>query len=141
MTVNFNLLAHRKYLFPLLLLLVVIFAACTGAQQDAGDPASAVEDYLSVMVANETDKIPQLVCPAYEGGARTEFDSFGAVGGARLEGVECSGEASGDSANVTCTGAISFTYNGENQSLDLTGSTYSAQRVDGEWKMCGYVTP
>ena len=45
---------------------------------------------------------------------------------------------SGDSATVTCEGQINFTYNGENDSLPLVGNTYSTQKVDGDWRMCGY---
>ena len=48
------------------------------------------------------------------------------------------GTASGDTATVTCKGAINFTYNGEAQSQDLSLNTYVTQKVDGEWKMCGY---
>ncbi|MEP7294169.1 MAG: hypothetical protein ABI835_20445, partial [Chloroflexota bacterium] len=109
----------------LFLLVAAVVAACSNAQ-DAGDPAAAVETYLTALVANDTDALPQLICPAYESGARTEFDSFGAVGGAALDGVDCTaGAANGDSASVTCTGSITFTYNGENQSLELSASPYA----------------
>ena len=138
-----SVIMQKRQVLSLLFLFLLaagIFAACSGTQQDAGDPGAAIEDYFSALVANETDKIPQLVCPAYESGARTEFDSMGAVGGAALENVECTSAdpSNGDNATVTCTGAITFTYNGEDQSLDLSLSPYTSQKVDGEWKMCGY---
>lgn len=118
---------------------LLLVSACNTSQSE-GDPTDAVEAYLDAMVANQTDRIPQLVCPAYESGARTDFDSMGAVGGAALDNVDCTrGVANGDNTSVTCSGAITFTYNGENQSLDLTANNYLAQKVDGEWKMCGYV--
>ncbi|MFN8448656.1 MAG: hypothetical protein U0521_08720 [Anaerolineae bacterium] len=47
-------------------LAALALAAC--ASQQAGDPADAVEAYLKAMVANETDKLASLVCPAYESG-------------------------------------------------------------------------
>ncbi len=125
-------------LLCLLLLAGVLFAACSSAQND-GDPATAVESYLSAMVANDTAKRPQLICPAYEAGAQTDFDSMGAVGGAALNGVDCTARAVNDTtANVSCTGTIDFTYNGESQNLDLSINSYLAQKVDGQWKMCGY---
>lgn len=128
---------HLLSLLCLLLLASALFAACSN--QDGSDPAAAVETYLSAMVANDTARRPQLICPVYEAGAQTDFDSMGAVSGAALNGVDCTaGAVNGDSATVTCTGSIDFTYNGENQSLDLTTNRYLAQKVDGEWKMCGY---
>jgi hypothetical protein len=128
---------HLMSLLCLLLLVGVLFAACSS--QNEGDPAAAVETYLSAMVANDSAKLPQLICPAYEAGAQTDFDSMGAVGGAALNGVDCTaGAVNADSSTVTCTGTIDFTYNGENQSLDLTLNSYLAQKVDGQWKMCGY---
>jgi len=138
MTLYPNRIPRTVFLLSSFVLLAALFAACSSSQQDATDPAAIVEDYLSVLVANEPDKIPNLVCPAYESGARTEFDSFGAVGSAALDNVECTATTNGDTATVTCTGAINFTYNDETQSLDLAGNVYSAQRVDGEWRMCGY---
>lgn len=128
---------HSLSLLCLLLLAGAFVAACTN--QNEGDPAAAVETYLSAMVANDTARRAQLICPAYEAGAQTDFDSMGAVGGAALNNVDCTaGAVSGDSATVTCTGSITFTYNGENDSLDLTINSYLAQKVDGQWKMCGY---
>ncbi len=126
----------QKRLF-LSLLCLFLLSACASSQ--SGSPADAVEAYLNAMVKNETDKLPQLVCPDYEAGARTDFDSLGAIGGVTLDQLNCTtGTTSGDSATVTCTGSINFTYNGETNSQDLSGNTYSVKRVDGEWKMCGY---
>lgn len=119
--------------------MVFVLAACASQPGSAGDPAAAVESYLDAMVKNEIDKLPSLVCPAYEAGARTDFDSFGAIGGVTLDNVTCTtASTDSDSATVTCTGSINFTYNGEANSQDLTGTTYAVQRVDGAWTMCGY---
>ncbi len=136
-------LAQKRWLVLSLLCLsfaaLAAVAACQPLQGGTGDPARAVENYLAALVKNDTDKLPQLVCPDYEAGAKTDFDSLGAVGGVTLQGVNCaSGDASGDTANVTCKGAINFTYNGEVKSQDLSTNIYVTQKVDGEWKMCGY---
>jgi hypothetical protein len=121
------------------MILVLVVAACQPLEGGEGDPARAVEDYLSAMVKNDTEKLAGLVCPAYEAGAKAEFDSFGAISDAVLDGVKCTAGTTGtDNAGVTCTGQINFSYNGENDLLPLAGNTYSTQKVDGEWKMCGY---
>lgn len=135
-------IAQKRRTWSLLCLFLCVagaLAACASLQGDAGDPARAIEDYLAAMVKNDTAKLPQLVCPDYEAGAQTDFDSLGAIGGVSLDGVDCTaGTTSGDTATVTCTGALKFTYNGEAQSQDLSANTYVVKRVDGEWKMCGY---
>jgi len=128
----------QKRLFLSLLCLFVLVACAPSAQQ-GGNPASAVTDYLNAMVKNDTAKLPSLVCSAYEAGAKTDFDSLGAIGGVTLNNLKCTpGAANGDSATVTCTGSIDYTYNGEKNSQDLSSNTYSVKQVDGEWKMCGY---
>jgi hypothetical protein len=122
-----------------LLCLLFMAAACAPLQGGEGDPARAVEDYLNAMVKNDRENLAGLVCPAYEASANAEFDSFGAISDAVLDGVKCTtGTNSGNSASVTCEGAINFSYNGEADTLPLAGNTYSAQKVDGEWRMCGY---
>lgn len=126
-------------LLCLFLLVLAALSACQSSQGGTGDPSKAVEAYLAAMVNNEIDKLPQLVCPDYEAGATTDFDSLGAIGGVKLDGVDCTtASTSGDTATVTCKGALSFTYNGEQNSQDLSANTYSTKKVDGEWKMCGY---
>src|SRR5689334_20348432 len=100
----------QKRLFLSLLCLFVL-VACAPTAQQGGNPASAVTDYLSAMVKNDRAKLPSLVCSAYESGATTEFDSFGAISEASLNNVKCTpGAVNGDSASVTCTGSIDFTY-------------------------------
>ncbi len=127
----------QKRQLRLSLLCLILLTACAPSQ--GGDPAAAVTAYLNAMVADDTAKLPQLVCPAYESGAQTDFDSLGAIGGVTLNHVQCTtASTSGDTATVTCTGSLDFTYNGDSNSQDLSGNTYSVTRVDGEWKMCGY---
>jgi len=133
-------MTQKRLILSLLCLSVLTaaaFAACTSSQ--SGDPAAAVEAYLTAMVANDTAKLPQLICPAFEAGARTDFDSFGAINGVTLKDMHCTaGAVNGDSTMVTCTGSIDFQYNGESNSQDLSQDNYLTQQVDGEWKMCGY---
>ena len=134
---HFKLMAQKRLFLSLLCLFVLV--ACAPSAQQGGNPASAVTDYLNAMIKNDTAKLPSLVCSAYEAGAKTEFDSFGAISGVTLNNVKCTpGTVSGDSTTVTCTGSIDFTYNGEQNSQPLEGNTYSVKQVDGEWKMCGY---
>jgi len=134
---HLKLMTQKRLILSLLCLFVLV--ACAPQAQQGGNPASAVTDYLDALVKNDTPKLASLVCPAYEAGAKTEFDSFGAISGATLTNVKCTpGELSGDATSVTCTGSIDFTYNGEQNSQPLDGNTYSVKQVDGEWKMCGY---
>ncbi len=135
-----RMMQKRRVLSLLFLfLLSIVVVACQPLEGGEGDPARAVEDYLTAMVKNDTANLAGLVCPDYESAAKTEFDSFGAISDAVLDGMDCaSGDASGDTAAVTCKGTINFTYNGENDSQPLEGNTYSTQKVEGEWKMCGY---
>ena len=104
-------MTQKRLILSLLCLSVLTaaaFAACTSSQ--SGDPAAAVEAYLTAMVKNDTAKLPQLICPAFEAGARTDFDSFGAISGVTLKDMHCTaGAVNGDSTVVTCTGSIDFT--------------------------------
>lgn len=130
---------QKRLSLSLLCLFIAVLALAACAPQQTADPADAVETYLAAMVDNKVDKLASLVCPAYESGARTDFDSFGAIGGVTLDSVDCTtASTDGDSASVTCTGAINFTYNGEANSQDLSLNSYAVQRVDGVWTMCGY---
>ena len=134
---HLKLMAQKRLFLSLLCLFVLV--ACAPSAQQGSNPASAVTDYLNAMVKNDTAKLPQLVCADYEAGAKTDFDSFGAIGGVTLSNLKCTpGTVNGNSATVTCAGSIDFTYNGEKNSQDLSANTYSVKQVDGEWKMCGY---
>ncbi|MCC6802307.1 MAG: nuclear transport factor 2 family protein [Anaerolineae bacterium] len=137
--IPFKRTIQKRLFLSLLCLSLAAMALAACSSQPTADPADAVEAYLKAMVSNEVDKLTSLVCPAYESGARTDFDSVGAIGGVTLDNVTCTtASTSGDSASVTCTGAINFTYNGEANSQDLSLNTYVTQKVDGNWTMCGY---
>ncbi len=84
-------LTQERLIWSLLgfLILALVLAACSSSATES-DPAQAVEAYLTAMVADDTAKLPQLVCPAFEADARTDFDSFGAISDATLDGMDCS---------------------------------------------------
>jgi hypothetical protein len=126
--------SHRLVrLIPVALLL----AAC-GAGAGSGNAPDAVEAYLQAVITGDATQVVNLSCPAWETDARTEAASFEAVQ-VSLEGLACQEAGTeGDYTLVTCAGTIVAVYNGENQELPLSGRTYQASLVDGEWKMCGY---
>ncbi len=118
-----------------LLLFILMLAGCA----NSGEAHKTIESYLQALVAKDDARFSQLICPAFEAEALTEFDSFGAVD-ASLDNVTCRTYGTdGNATLITCTGSIVVTYRGENnQVLDLSANIYRVTRVDGEWKMCGY---
>lgn len=114
----------------LLLLLLLLLAAC--APQDGGDPAAAVEQYLTAKIAGDEAALRPLLCSAMEADLRREVTSFASVD-AQLDGMDCA--RSGDSDIVTCAGQITATYGTEQTSFPL--ASYRVVQEDGEWKWCG----
>ncbi|MGD0753019.1 MAG: hypothetical protein ABSA23_16625 [Anaerolineales bacterium] len=120
----------------LLSMLALSLSAC-GSQ--AADPASkAVVDYLNALVAKDSTKLSALSCASWESSALLELDSLQAVK-TRLDGVSCktSGTTSGTS-QVNCQGRILATYNGEDQTLDISARTYQVVQQGGDYLVCGY---
>jgi hypothetical protein len=127
----------RRLLLSLFLFLLVstLPAACSGSDGDA--PAEAVEAYLNTLVAKDADRLPTLVCGAWEEEALVELDSFQAVT-PRLEEAACEQTGTdGNTALVNCTGKIIATYNDEEQELDLSVRTYQVVQAGGDWLVCG----
>ena len=119
----------------LIVVLSTLLLASCGASTDA--PAKAVEDYLSALVAKDADRLPTLVCGAWEEDALLELNSLQAVS-ARLEEVSCSQTgADGSAALVSCAGNIVLTYDTEDQKLDLSTRTYQVTQEGGDWLVCG----
>ena len=115
----------------LLSMLALSLSAC-GSQ--AADPASkAVVDYLNALVAKDSTKLSALSCASWESSALLELDSLQAVK-TRLDGVSCktSGTTSGTS-QVNCQGRILATYNGEDQTLDISARTYQVVQQGGDY--------
>jgi hypothetical protein len=128
----------RKYPLAVILLCVIalLLSAC-GSQ--AADPASkAVEDYLNALVAKDSTKLSALSCASWEPNALLELDSLQAVK-TRLDGVSCkTSGTSGGTSQVNCQGRILATYNGEDQTLDISARTYQVVQQGGNYLVCGY---
>lgn len=115
--------------------LVLLLAACGGSGDEA---ASAVENYLTAIVAKDADSVSLLTCADWEMQSLLELDSFQAVD-TRLEGLACTSTAEEDgTSSVTCTGKILATYNEEVQEFDLSLRTYIVVEQGGESLVCGY---
>jgi hypothetical protein len=127
------MLFNRKTFFVIIALLMLL-AGCA----PEGSPEGVVADYIRAKVDLDADKMRALSCAAWEADAQLEYESFETLA-PELEDLKCekSGE-SGDYALVTCTGAITATYQGETRAVDLGERVYRALQEDGAWKMCGY---
>ncbi len=126
---------NKKIWFTFITLaLLAGLAACT-----AGDePAQAVELYHQALVDKEQDLLVNRSCADWESQALQDLDSFVSVETALLDVTCQTVSEDGDSARVTCEGAISATYDGEATEFPLSGRTYLVLREGGEWRMCGY---
>ena len=115
---------------PLLLLAVLIVAACTSS---GGDPAKVVEQYLQAKVAADQTTLRGLLCSSMEDDLQREATSFAGLD-AKLVGVSCQVK-SGSTDVVTCAGQIVATYGTEQTSFPLT--SYKVVQEDDQWKWCG----
>src|SRR5664280_3610585 len=119
----------------MLSMLALPLSAC-GSQ--AGEPCSkAVVDYLNALVDKDSTRLSALSCASWESSALLELDSLQAVK-TRLDGVSCktSGTTNGTS-QVNCQGRILATYNGEDQTLDISARTYQVVQHGGDYLVCG----
>jgi len=90
------------------------------------------------LVDKEQELLINLSCADWESQALQDLDSFVSVE-TELVGVTCQTVSEeGDTAKVTCEGAISATYEGEATEFPLSGRNYLVVREGGEWRMCGY---
>jgi hypothetical protein len=122
-------------LLTLIALLIFGLSACTGG----GDaPAETVELYHKALVEKDQDHLINYSCADWESQALLEFDSFVSVE-TELVSVSCETVSEdGNSARVTCEGAISASYQGEAREFPLTGRTFLVVEENGEWRLCGY---
>jgi hypothetical protein len=123
----------------LVFLLSMLGLPLTACGRQVADPASkAVVDYLNALVAKDSTKLSALSCASWESSALLELDSLQAVK-TRLDGVSCktSGTTNGTS-QVNCQGRILATYNGEDQTLDISARTYQVVQQGGDYLVCGY---
>lgn len=126
-----------RNLFLLSVLGLSIFLSACGSTTAPNGAATTVESYIHAIVDNNASKLSALSCADWESQAQMELDSFQAVK-TSLEGLSCK-QSGVDGANtlVVCQGKIIATYNGENQSLDLSTRTYQVTQQGGNWLVCG----
>lgn len=123
----------------LLIFLSILFLSLVAGCGGGKDPAAAaVEAYLQALVGQDSARLSNGVCAAWEPDALTELDAFQGVT-ASLDGVTCAKQGdAGAEALVDCTGRILATYNNEQQELPVSGRTYRVVQEGGEWRVCGY---
>jgi hypothetical protein len=122
-------------LLALALFIVPMLAACAGGS-DA--PAQTVLLYHEALVAKDQDQLINYACADWETSALLELDSFVSV---ETELVDASCQTvseDGDTAQVTCEGSITATYNGEARDFPLSGRTFLVVQENNEWRLCGY---
>ncbi len=119
-------------------LFALALSACGGK---ATDPAAkAVENYLNALVSKDASKLSALSCADWEPTALMELDSLQAVT-ASLDKVSCkTASTNGTNSEVQCQGNILYTYDNENQTLDLSAQPYQVVQQGGEYLVCGYST-
>lgn len=117
------------------LLTCLLLASCAGL---AGTPEESVESYLRAVVSVDEIEAINSSCAAWEQQAGLESAAYQGVE-AQLENLDCSVLVQdGESAAVSCTGQIRYSYaGGEYQIDELGGRVFSAVVEGGEWKMCG----
>ncbi|MGB8214777.1 MAG: hypothetical protein WCE68_14565 [Anaerolineales bacterium] len=127
---------RKLALLVILLGLSALLLSACGA--NAADPASkAVEDYLNALVNQDSTKLSALSCASWEQNAILELDSLQAVK-TKLDGLSCKTTgSSGTTSQVVCQGKIVATYNGEDQTLDLSVRTYQVVQQGGDYLVCG----
>jgi hypothetical protein len=119
----------RKLL--LLILGVLMLVGCASGD----NPASVVEAYFQAITADETGRLADLTCAAYEAQAMTLATSFRNTG-AELQGMSCQQAGTdGDYNIVQCQGKIVVQYQAELREFPL--SRYRIIQEDGAWRMCG----
>jgi hypothetical protein len=124
------------YKIPLsIFLLTYILVSCSGT---AGAPEQSIEDYLKAVVSVDEIEAINNSCAAWEQQAVLESAAYQGVE-TQLENLDCSVLVQeGESAAVSCTGQIRYSYaGGEDQLDELGGRVFSAVVEGGEWKMCG----
>jgi hypothetical protein len=123
-----------RWLLPVILFL--LFTACSSST--AGSPNEAIENYLNAVVSTDEVAAVNASCAAWEQQAVLESSAYEGVE-TRLENLDCQlVSQDGDSAQVSCSGQIVYSYaGGEDQVDELGGRLFSVVVEGGEWKMCG----
>lgn len=125
---------------PILILGLIILAllnGCTGSNKSAS-PEETVKAYIQALVNKDSNTISSLSCADWEVIALMEYDSLQAVT-VRLDGLDCSNIGNdGEYIFVNCAGNIIATYNGEDQSIDLSSRIYKVLTQNSDYQVCGY---
>lgn len=128
----------KKIVFVLIALAFLLSACAAGNDAGGAGAPAAVEDYLTALVTQDSDRISTLSCADWEEMALLELDSFQGVT-ARVEEPGCTQTGTdGDATLVTCSGKIIATYNNEDQELGLDARVFRVVEEGGNWLMCGY---
>jgi len=128
----------RFYRTLSLLLFILLTAPWLAACSKSSEPANAVKAYFEALAAKDASRLANASCAAWEAGAKTELESFGAVQ-VTLGEVSCQESGSdGEFTLVSCSGKISANYNGEILEINLADHTYKTIQEGGDWRMCGY---
>jgi hypothetical protein len=125
---------------PVLILLGVmgVLVSACGTTASATTPAGAVTAYIQALVGMDRNHLSALSCANWESTALQEMDSFQAVK-TRLVDLSCQASGTdGATTLVKCQGKIIASYNGEDQTLDLSTRTYQVVQQSGEYLVCGY---
>lgn len=123
------------YLIGIIALLSMVLSACAGGQ-DA--PAQTVLLYQQALVDKNQEELISYACADWESQALLELDSFVSVETELVDATCQTVSEDGDTAKVTCDGAITATYNGEARDFSLSGRTYIMVNENGDWRLCGY---
>jgi hypothetical protein len=131
------MLKNKKWslLFIMVLLSGLVLSACAGGK-DA--PAQTVELYNQALVDKDQEKLISYSCADWESQALLELDSFVSVETSLVDMSCQTVSQDGDTARVTCDGAISASYNGEARDFPLSGRTFLVVKENNEWRLCGY---
>jgi len=89
-------------------------------------------------VNKDENSLINFSCAAWEGEARSEFNSFSAVS-VSLEDLECQEIDQDDEFTIiSCQGKIIANYGNEVLEIHLEDQKYLSVLEGGEWRMCGY---
>lgn len=125
----------NKKTIIIILAITLALGACSPSSNLA---VQSVENYYQALVKGDVEGATSLVCAEWEPIAQMEVDSFNAVE-ASLDNFSCeeTGE-DGETTLVSCMGKILMSYDGEEQSIDLSARTYQVIEQGGDWLFCGY---
>ena len=124
---------RRTALIGILFAMFFLLAACS----PASDPAAAVTQYFNALAAKDANRLSVLSCADWAPKSQELLDSITSVD-VKLNSLACETlDNDGKNASVKCTGTLNATYNNENQTLDLSTSTYVMVNQKGDWLVCG----